>query len=270
MATYSVRELLEAGFHFGHQTKRWNPKMATYIHSSRNGTHIINLQKTVYMLRDACGYVRSTVQKRGRVLFVGTKRQAADIVQEVALGCGQYFVNQRWLGGTLTNWETIQRSIRRLKDLERMGTDGTHQMLTKNEVQRLERERMRIENALGGIKAMDRLPHLIVVVDTRKEHIAVKEANKLGIPVVALVDTNCDPDPVDYVVPGNDDAIRSIRLFLDKMAEAVKEGSQLVTEEVFEEPQQPVRDAPARPSRKSQALVHDSDDDLEEMVAIRE
>lgn len=227
MAKFSVRELLDAGFHFGHQTKRWNPKMATYIFSSRNGIHIIDLHQTVRMLRDAYVFVRNEVSKGGVVLFVGTKRQSVDMISDVAEKTGQYYVNHRWLGGTLTNWKTIQGSIRRLKDIEKMKTDGTFDALTKKEVQGLERSRMKMERSLGGIKNMTRLPSLIVVVDTNKEAIAVKEANKLGIPVVALVDTNCHPDTIDWIVPGNDDAIRSLKLFLTKMGEAILDGIQV-------------------------------------------
>ncbi len=233
MAKFSIRELLDAGFHFGHQTKRWNPKMNRYIFTSRNGIHVINLQKTVYMLRDAYNFLRERVRGGGVVLFVGTKRQAVDMVAEVAGRSGQYYVNHRWLGGTLTNWKTIQGSIRRLKDIEKMREDGTFEALTKKEVQKLEREREKMERSLGGIKDMGRLPDIMVVVDTNKESIAVKEANKLGIPVVALVDTNCDPDPIDWVVPGNDDAIRSLKLFLDKMGDAALEGNQSTGEEMF-------------------------------------
>lgn len=232
MAKYSIRELLEAGFHFGHQTKRWNPKMKTYIHSSRNGVHIINLQKTVNMLRDACNVVRDCTAKGGRVMFVGTKRQSVDLIEQEARRSDQPFVNHRWLGGTLTNWQTIQNSIRRLKSIEKMSTDGTYEALTKKEVQGLERTRAKIERSLGGIKNMERRPDLMVVIDTKKEAIAVNEARKLKIPVVALVDTNCDPDPIDWIVPGNDDAIRSLRLFLSKIADSAMEGARLAQEQL--------------------------------------
>ncbi|MEO5334635.1 MAG: 30S ribosomal protein S2 [Magnetococcus sp. YQC-5] len=224
MATFSIRELLDAGFHFGHQTKRWNPKMGRYIHSARNGVHIINLQKTIYMLRDACHFVTERVNEGGVVLFVGTKRQVVDLIAEEAVRCGQFYVNHRWLGGTLTNWKTIQDSIRRLKDIEKMKDDGSWQVLPKKEVLRLERQKEKMERSLGGIKDMSRLPDLIIVIDVNKESIAVAEANKLNIPVVALVDSNCDPDHIDWVVPGNDDAIRSLKLFLTKMGNAVLEG----------------------------------------------
>ncbi|MBF0590332.1 MAG: 30S ribosomal protein S2 [Magnetococcales bacterium] len=232
MAKYSIRELMEAGFHFGHQTKRWNPKMKRHIFGARNGVHIINLQKSVLKLRDACNFVRDTVQNGGIVLFVGTKRQAVELVSAEAKRTGQFYVNHRWLGGTLTNWRTIQGSIRRLKDIDKMRVDGTFEALTKRETQQLDREGQKIERALGGIKDMERQPDLIIVVDTRKESIAVKEANKLGIPVVALVDSNCDPDPIDYPVPGNDDAIRALTLFISKMGNAVIEGLQLAGREI--------------------------------------
>ncbi|MBF0622055.1 MAG: 30S ribosomal protein S2 [Magnetococcales bacterium] len=227
MATYSIRELLEAGFHFGHQTKRWNPKMKRYIHSARNGVHIINLQKSVTMFRDACTAIRNITAEGGSVMFVGTKRQSVDLIAQEAKRSGQPFVNHRWLGGTLTNWQTIQGSIRRLKEIERMQTDGTYEALTKKEVQGLERSRMKMERSLGGIKEMSNLPSAMVVVDTKKENLAVNEARKLGIPVIALVDTNCDPDPIDWVVPGNDDAIRSLSLFLSKVADAALDGVQI-------------------------------------------
>lgn len=224
MATFSIRELLDAGFHFGHQTKRWNPKMGRYIHSARNGVHIINLQKTIYMLRDACHFVTERVNEGGVVLFVGTKRQVVDLIAEEAARCGQFYVNHRWLGGTLTNWKTIQDSIRRLKDIEKMKDDGSWQVLPKKEILRLERQKEKMDRSLGGIKDMSRLPDLIIVIDVNKESIAVAEANKLNIPVVALVDSNCNPDHIDWIVPGNDDAIRSLKLFLTKMGNAVLEG----------------------------------------------
>ncbi|MBF0158305.1 MAG: 30S ribosomal protein S2 [Magnetococcales bacterium] len=230
MAKFSISELIEAGFHFGHQTKRWNPKMARYIFTARNKIHIIDLRQTVRLFRDSFVFVRETVRKGGRVLFVGTKRQVVDLIAQEALRCGQYYVNHRWLGGTMTNWKTVQGSIRRLKEIEKMRTDGTFEALTKKEVQRIEREREKAELALGGIKMLDRLPDVIVVIDTNKESIAVQEANKLGIPVVALVDSNCDPDRIDWVVPGNDDAIRSLQLFLGRMADAVIEGMELARE----------------------------------------
>lgn len=231
MAKFSIRELLEAGFHFGHQTKRWNPKMNRFIFAPRNGVHIIDLQQTVVLLRDAYRFLRGRMENGGVVLFVGTKRQVVDMIAEVAERSGQFYVNHRWLGGTLTNWKTIQGSIRRLKEIEKMKTDGTFESRTKKEIQKLEREREKMERSLGGIKNMGRLPDVLVVVDTNRESLAVREANKLGIPVVALVDSNCDPDPIDYVVPGNDDAIRSLKLFLNKMCDAALEGTQTGLEE---------------------------------------
>ena len=227
MPKISIRELLEAGFHFGHQTKRWNPKMKPFIHSTRNAVHIINLQKTAVMLRKACEVVTDVAASGGLILFVGTKRQAVEMVAAEAKRGGQHFVNHRWPGGTLTNWSTIQGSIKKLKSIEKMAVDGTFEALTKKEVQRLERSRLKIERALGGIKNMERRPDLMVVLDTNKESIAVAEAIKLKIPVVALVDTNCNPDTVDYIVPGNDDAIRSLRLFLQKMADSALEGKEV-------------------------------------------
>ena len=254
MAKFSIRELLEAGFHFGHQTKRWNPKMKRYIYQPRNGVHIVNLQQTVVMLRDAYNFVRKTSRNNGRILFVGTKRQVTDIIAREAERCGQYYVNHRWLGGTLTNWRTIQGSIKRIKEIERMAQDGTFEALTKKEVQNIERERTKAERSLGGIKDMSHLPDLMVVVDTKKEHIAVREANKLKIPVVALVDTNCNPDVVDWVVPGNDDAIRSLNVFLRKMSDAVLEGKQVSGEE--------------ETSLLAQSAVDQASD--EEMIAVKE
>ncbi|MBF0623549.1 MAG: 30S ribosomal protein S2 [Magnetococcales bacterium] len=224
MARFSISELMEAGFHFGHQTKRWNPKMERYIFTSRNKVHIIDLQQSVALLRNAYNEVREVVSRGGKVLFVGTKRQVVDMISQEAQRCNQFFVNHRWLGGTLTNWQTINGSIRRLKEIEKMKEDGTFESRTKKEIQGMERDRLKMERALGGIKDMEGPPQLLIVVDTNRESIAVREANKLGIPVVALVDTNCDPDPVQWVVPGNDDAIRSLGLFLGKMADAVLEG----------------------------------------------
>ncbi|WP_225071751.1 30S ribosomal protein S2 [Desulfuromonas sp. CSMB_57] len=226
MAQISMKQLLEAGVHFGHQTKRWNPKMKPYIFGARNGIYIIDLQKTVRYFRDAYSFLRQTVQNGDKVLFVGTKKQAQDAIREETLRAGQFFVDNRWLGGMLTNFSTIKKSIERLKKIETMSQDGTYQLLTKKEALGLEREREKLEKTLGGIKGMNKLPGAIFVIDPKKEAIAVKEARKLGIPVVAVVDTNCDPDEVDYIIPGNDDAIRAIRLFASKMADACVEGSQ--------------------------------------------
>jgi len=227
-----MKELLEAGVHFGHQVRRWNPKMKEYIFGERNGIYIIDLQKTQKMFREALQYVTNMVaEDRGKtVLFVGTKRQAQDAVREEAERSGQYYVNQRWLGGLLTNFQTVQKSIKRLKDLEAMQTDGRYEKLTKKERIKLDRERLGLEKVLSGIKSMTRLPDSVFVIDVRKEEIAVAEANKLGIPVIAVVDTNCSPEGIDYVIPGNDDALRAVRLFASRIADAVLEGQQMLTE----------------------------------------
>jgi small subunit ribosomal protein S2 len=220
----TMRQLLEAGVHFGHQTKRWNPKMKPYIFGARNGIYIIDLQKTVNMARAAFRFVADLTSRGGSVLFVGTKKQAQDVIQEEARRAGQFFVTSRWLGGTLTNFKTIKQGIDRLKTLEKMAEDGTFERLPKKEVASLEREREKLEKNLGGVKEMAKLPKCLFVVDPKKEHIAVHEANRLGIPVIGVVDTNCDPDGIDFVIPGNDDAIRSIKLFTSKVAEACIEG----------------------------------------------
>ena len=234
MPAISMKELLEAGVHFGHQTKRWNPKMKEYIFGERNGIYIIDLQKTLKMFKDAARYVGEMAAQGKNVLFVGTKRQAQEAIAEEAARCGMFFVNQRWLGGLLTNMATVQKSIKRLKDLEAMAqTEGGYAGRPKKEVIRLERERKHLEQNLSGIKDMPGLPDVMFVIDSNKEAIAVKEARRLGIPVVAIVDTNCDPDEVDYVIPGNDDALRAIRLFASKIADAVVEGRALATEHDF-------------------------------------
>ncbi len=227
-----MKELLEAGVHFGHQVRRWNPKMKEYIFGERNGIYIIDLQKTQKMFRDAIQFVTNLVaEDRGKtVLFVGTKRQAQDAIREEAERAGMYYVNQRWLGGLLTNFQTVQKSIKRLKDLEAMQTDGRYEKMTKKERIKLDRERQSLEKNLSGIKAMSRLPDAVFIIDVRKEEIAVAEANRLGIPVVAVVDTNCSPDGIDYVIPGNDDALRAVRLFASRIADAVLEGQQMLTE----------------------------------------
>jgi small subunit ribosomal protein S2 len=232
LVTVTMKELLEAGVHFGHQVRRWNPKMKEYIFGERNGIYIIDLQKTQKMFREALAAVSSMVaEDRGKtVLFVGTKRQAQDAVREEAERSGQYYVNQRWLGGLLTNFQTVQKSIKRLKDLEAMQTDGRYEKLTKKERIKLDRERLGLEKVLSGIKSMNRLPDAVFVIDVRKEEIAVAEANKLGIPVIAVVDTNCSPEGIDYVIPGNDDALRAVRLFASRIADAVLEGQQMLTE----------------------------------------
>jgi small subunit ribosomal protein S2 len=220
----TMKQLLEAGVHFGHQTKRWNPKMKPYIFGARNGIYIIDLQKTVALARNAFRFVSDAVARGGTVLFVGTKKQAQDAVREEAKRSSMFHVTNRWLGGTLTNFKTIKTGIERLKTIEKMSQDGTYERLPKKEIASLEREREKLEKNLGGIKEMARLPAALFVIDTKKEHIAVHEANRLGIPVVAVVDTNCDPEGIDYVIPGNDDAIRSINLFTGKVAEACIEG----------------------------------------------
>src|SRR5246500_1867370 len=222
-----MKELLEAGVHFGHQTKRWNPKMKEYIFGERNGIYIIDLQKTLKMFKDASKYVQEMATQGKIVLFVGTKRQAQDAIAEEATRCGMFYINQRWLGGLLTNWVTVQKSVKRLQELDEMATDGRYDLLTKKEVIKLERERKHLQANLAGIKNMRRLPDALFIVDSNNEAIAVKEARKLGIPVVAVVDTNCDPTVVDYVIPGNDDALRAIRLFTSKIADSAAEGVNL-------------------------------------------
>jgi small subunit ribosomal protein S2 len=221
-----MKELLEAGVHFGHQTKRWNPKMKPYIFGARNGIYIIDLQKTVRLFKNAYNFVTEAVRGGDNVMFVGTKKQAQDSVAEEAQRCGMYYINQRWLGGMLTNFSTVKQSIDRLKKLDAMFIDGTIEAYPKKEALKLGKEREKLEKTLGGIKGMGRLPGVIFVIDPKNEEIAVKEANKLGIKVVAIVDTNCDPDFIDYIIPGNDDAIRAIRLLTSKVADAVMEGVQ--------------------------------------------
>ena len=230
MANITMKELLEAGVHFGHQTKRWNPKMKEFIFGERNGIYIIDLQKTLKMFKEASKFVQELASEGKIILFVGTKRQAQDAIAEEATRCGGFYVNQRWLGGLLTNWVTVQKSVKRLKELDEMATDGRYELLPKKEVIKLERERKHLQANLAGIKNMSRLPDAIFVIDSNKEQIAVREARKLGIPVVAVVDTNCDPSEVDYVIPGNDDALRAIRLFASKIADSVAEGAQLMTD----------------------------------------
>ena len=227
-----MKELLEAGVHFGHQVRRWNPKMKEYIFGERNGIYIIDLQKTQRMFREAIAFVTNLIaEDKGKtVLFVGTKRQAQDAIREESEKCGQYYVNQRWLGGLLTNFQTVQKSIKRLKDLESMQTDGRYEKLTKKERIKLDRERESLNKNLSGIKGMARLPDAIFIIDVKKEEIAVAEANRLGIPIVAVVDTNCSPEGIDYVIPGNDDALRAVRLFASRIADAIVEGNQIATE----------------------------------------
>ena len=230
MANITMKELLEAGVHFGHQTKRWNPRMKEYIFGERNGIYIIDLQKTLKMFKEASKFIADLSAEGKTVLFVGTKRQAQDAIAEEATRAGSFFVNQRWLGGLLTNWVTVQKSVKRLKELDEMATDGRYELLPKKEVIKLERERKHLQANLAGIKNLSRLPDAVFVIDSNKEQIAVREARKLGIPVVAVVDTNCDPTEVDYVIPGNDDALRAIRLFASKVADSVVEGAQLLND----------------------------------------
>ena len=235
MAVISMKQLLEAGVHFGHQTRRWNPKMAPYIFTERNGIYIIDLQKTVKKVDEAYDFLRSVAEEGKSILFVGTKKQAQEAVKEEALKSGMFYVNERWLGGMMTNFATIRKSINRLKELEAMEEDGTFEVLSKKEVLALKREQDKLEKSLGGIKDMEELPGALFIVDPRKERIAVAEAKKLNIPIVAIVDTNCDPDEIDYVIPGNDDAIRAVKLLTSRMADAVIEGRQGEAGEVVEE-----------------------------------
>jgi small subunit ribosomal protein S2 len=226
MAVISMKQLLEAGVHFGHQTRRWNPKMKKYIFTERNGIYIIDLQKTVKLVDAAYDYMKNVAEEGGVALFVGTKKQAQEAIKEEAIRSGQYYVNHRWLGGTLTNWETIQKRVARLKQINKMEEDGTFDVLPKKEVVGLNKERERLEKFLGGIADMPRIPDVMYVVDPRKERIAIQEARKLNIPIVAMVDTNCDPDEIDVVIPSNDDAIRAVKLITAKMADAFIEGNQ--------------------------------------------
>ena len=241
MAVLSMKQLLEAGVHFGHQTRRWNPKMKPYIFTERNGIYIIDLQKTVKMIDDAYNFVKEEAQNGGVFLFVGTKKQAQDAIAEEATRAGQFYVNHRWLGGTLTNWNTIQTRIKRLKDIKKMATDGTFDVLPKKEVSLLKKQQDKLEKFLGGIEDMPRIPDVLFIVDPRKEKIAVQEAQKLNIPIVAMVDTNTDPDDIDVIIPSNDDAIRAVRLITSKMADAIIEGNQGEDQEDDQE-QQPAAD----------------------------
>ncbi len=241
MAVISMKQLLEAGVHFGHQTRRWNPKMAKYIFTERNGIYIIDLQKTVRKVDEAYNFLRSVAEEGKSVLFVGTKKQAQEAVKEEALRANMFYVNERWLGGMMTNFQTIQKRIVRLKELETMEQDGTFDVLTKKEVLQLRHEMEKLEKYLGGIKEMNKLPGALFIVDPRKERIAVAEARKMNIPIVAIVDTNCDPDEIDYVIPGNDDAIRAVKLLTGRMADAVLEGRQ--GQDVEEAPEESTEEA---------------------------
>lgn len=226
MSVVNMKQLLEAGVHFGHQTRRWNPKMAPYIFTERNGIYVIDLQKTVHKLEEAYNFVKNLVMEGGTLLFVGTKKQAQTAIEEEAVRCGMFYVNQRWLGGMLTNFATISKRVQRLKELEAMEEDGSFAVLPKKEVIQLRLERDKLTKFLKGIKDMGKLPDALFIVDPRKERIAISEARKLGIPIIAIVDTNCDPDEIDFVIPGNDDAIRAVNLLSSKMADAVLEGKQ--------------------------------------------
>jgi len=225
-----MRELLEAGVHFGHQTRRWNPKMKPYIFGARNGIHIIDLQKTVRLFKTTCDFVSNTVADGYSILFVGTKKQGYDTIRDESERCGMFFIVNRWLGGTLTNFQTIRKSIARLKDLEKMKNDGTINRYTKKEILKMEKEQLKLEKNLGGIKDMDELPGAVFIVDPKREKIAVKEAKKLGIPVIAIADSNCDPDDIDFIIPGNDDAIRAIKLITSSIADACIEGHNIAEE----------------------------------------
>lgn len=261
MSVVSMKSLLEAGVHFGHQTRRWNPKMKKYIFTERNGIYIIDLQKTVGKIEEAYDFVRETAQNGGQVLFVGTKKQAQDAIEKEAKRCGEFYINQRWLGGLLTNYQTIKKRIARLKDLEEMETDGRFDVLPKKEVIGLRHERERLEKFLGGIKDMNGLPDVMYVVDPKKENIAVKEAKKLGIPIVGILDTNCDPDELDFPIPGNDDAIRAVKLITETMANAVLEGKQGAQDHAEEEAE--VAEAPEA-SEETENQITDSAADTKE------
>jgi small subunit ribosomal protein S2 len=262
LATITMKELLEAGVHFGHQTKRWNPKMKEYIFGERNGIYIIDLQKTLKMFKEASRFVQDLANDGRIVLFVGTKRQAQDAIAEEAQRCGMFYINQRWLGGLLTNWITVQKSVKRLKELDEMATDGRYELLPKKEVIKLERERKHLQANLAGIKNMSRLPDAIFVIDSNKEQIAVREARKLGIPVVAVVDTNCDPSEVDYVIPGNDDALRAIRLFTSKISESIAEGAQLMTDKQVADMQAAADAAQAATEAPAEEAAVDASEDI--------
>ena len=252
MARVSMREMLEAGVHFGHQTNRWDPRMKPYIFGARNGIYIIDLQQTVPLFEKAANFLNSVTARGEKVLFIGTKRQAQDVIKECAKSADQYYVNFRWLGGCLTNYRTVRSSIERLKEIEKMAEDGTHEKLQKKEILTLTREQEKLEKNLGGIKNMTKLPGALFVVDVKKEHIAVAEANKLGIPVVGLVDTNCNPHNIDYPIPGNDDAIRSIRVFIQAAAQACSEGGELfgkTAAQVVEKVAEPVAKTAEQPAK---------------------
>jgi len=259
----TMKQLLEAGVHFGHQTKRWNPKMKKYIFTARNGIYIIDLQQTVKMFRAAYDVVRDMAAEGRTILFVGTKKQAQEAVEEEARRAGAPYVNQRWLGGMLTNFQTIRKSLDRLQRLKEMGTDGTAEKLPKKEVLKLEKERVKMEKVLGGIQDLRRVPEAVFVVDPSREQIAVLEARRLGIPIIAIVDTNCDPDLIDYVIPGNDDAIRAIKLFLAKVADAIIEGKAAYAEKAASE-----GDKEAMTPEVTMALISTEDEPAEEPAGV--
>ncbi len=265
--TVTMKELLEAGVHFGHQVRRWNPKMKEYIFGERNGINIIDLQKTQKMFREAIGFVTNMASEdRGRsILFVGTKRQAQDAIREEATRANQYYINQRWLGGLLTNFQTVQKSIKRLRDLEAMQTDGRYEKMTKKERIKLDREREILDKNLSGIKNMNRLPDALFIIDVRKEDIAVKEANRLGIPIIAVVDTNCSPEGIDYVIPGNDDALRAVRLFASRIADAVIEGQQMSGKSAEDDEQEAAAAAGAGATAPTSRVVTSSVDSTREI-----
>lgn len=257
MAIVTMKQLLEAGVHFGHQTKRWNPKMKEYIYTERNGIHIVDLEKTMKLINEAYDFIRDVVENKGKVLFVGTKKQAQDSIKEEAIRAGEHFINNRWLGGTLTNYQTIKKRIAYLKELEEMETNGHFDLLPKKEVSKLRSEREKLEANIGGIKDMGGLPDVVFIVDPSNEDIAINEARKLNIPIVAIVDTNCDPDLIDYVIPGNDDAIRAIKLISGVMADAVLEGKQGLQENAAIEAEQDMIDSEGDDSAVEAADVED-------------
>ncbi len=270
MTAVTIKQLLEAGVHFGHQTRRWNPKMARFIFAERNGIYIINLEKTESELALACRFLEDTVRKGGYILFAGTKKQAQQIIEEEANRCGMFYVNQRWLGGTLTNFETIRRSVKRLNELEKMQEDGTFEKLTKKEVAIFRKEMGKLEKNLSGIRKMDRLPSAMFIVDVKKEETAVKEARRLGIPVVALVDTNSDPDVIDYVIPGNDDAIKSIKLVCAAVADAILQGvNQVKKSGPVAEKADKTEELPAAGKKEEKDAVDSDVDELEEVPEVK-
>ena len=263
MSSVTMKELLEAGVHFGHETKRWDPKMKPYIFGARNGIYIIDLQKTVQLFKEAYQFVRDVAARGEYILFVGTKKQAQETISEQATRCGMFYVNHRWLGGMLTNFQTIKRSIDRLNKLEAMKNEEIYNLLPKKEVIELEKERSKLERSLGGIKNMDRLPGTIFIVDPKKERIAVKEARKIGIPSIGIVDTNCNPEELDYIIPGNDDAIRAIRLFATKIADAVIEGKRLREEELEGETEETPLEAAPEAKAEGEEEREDEEEDSE-------